>query len=128
MSENMVRQKSLDFALRIVKLNHFLRSEKKEFVLSKQILRPGTSIGANVEESVYAQSSLDFISKLSIALKETAETEYWLKLLTSAGYISEREYMSLFDDAESIRKLLISIVNTCKRNYYKKKGKKDDNS
>ena len=89
--DNVIEEKSFHFAVRIVKLNQYLRTKKKEYILSKQLLRSGTSIGANVAESQQAQSRADFISKLHIALKETAETEYWLRLLVLSDYISEKE-------------------------------------
>jgi four helix bundle protein len=116
MKENIVKNKSFDFALRIVKLYQFLCDTKKEFVLSKQVLRSGTSIGANVRESEHGQSKADFISKLSIALKEANETDYWLELLYKSNYIDEVQYLSLKSDMDEILKLLVSIVKTSKNN------------
>jgi four helix bundle protein len=89
---NVVRDKSFQFALRIVKLYRYLKEEKKEYVLSKQILRSGTAIGALVRESQHAESKADFIHKLSIALKEANETDYWIELLFQSGYIEEKSY------------------------------------
>ena len=90
--DNPIAILSKSFALRIVKLEKYLREEKREFTLSRQILRSGTSIGANIRESIYAQSKPDFISKMSIALKESSETEYWLELLHESDYLSDTEY------------------------------------
>ena len=94
----------------------YLREEKKEFILSNQLLRSGTSIGANVHEGKYAQSTDDFISKNSIALKEAAETEYWLELLHETEYITKAEYDSIAKDCSELAKLLIAIVRTAKEN------------
>lgn len=93
--ENIIQQKTFDFSVRIVNLYKYLTTEKKEFVLSKQLLRSGTSVGANVEESVGGQSDKDFLSKISIAYKEARETKYWLKLLTATDYLQENESQSL---------------------------------
>ena len=90
-----IEQKSFRFAIRIVKLYKYLRKEKKEFVLSKQLLRSGTSIGANAAESQQAQSRADFVAKLNISLKEAAETDYWLRLLHATDYLSDEEYLSV---------------------------------
>lgn len=92
---NAIEEKSFQFAVRIVKLCRYLRDEKKEFILSKQLLRAGTSIGANIAESQQAQSRPDFISKLCIALKEASETNYWLRLLRATDYLSETEYRTM---------------------------------
>ena len=108
--------KSLLFAVRIAKLAQFLGDEKKEFVLSRQIVRSGTSIGANVREAQFAQSDMDFISKLSIALKEASETQYWLEVLAKAEYITEKQYHSLRNDADRLVGLLVKIVKSKKRN------------
>lgn len=116
MKENILLDKSLHFAVRIVKLHKYLTKEKKESVISKQILRSGTSIGANANEAVYVVSKAEFIAKLQISLKETAETEYWLKLLLLSEYITEKEALSLIDDCLEIKKLLISTLNTSKAN------------
>ena len=109
-----LREKSFALALRIVKLNQYLTNEKKEYILSKQILRSGTNPGAMVREAKHAESSLDFIHKLSIALKETNETEYWLELLYRSGYVNEIEFNSLFKDVEEIGKILTSSIKTKK--------------
>ena len=111
---NVVEEKSFQFAIRIVRLYQYLRSKKKEFVLSKQLLRSGTSIGANVAEAQQAQSRADFLSKINIALKEAAETEYWLRLLRATDYMAEKEFQSIYDDCEQVKKLLVSIVKSTK--------------
>ena len=100
--------------MRIVKLCRHLQSDNKEFVLSKQLLRSGTSIGANVAESQQAQSRADFISKLSIALKEAVETNYWLRLLYATDYLSSTEYSSVITDCKELEKLLTAILKTTK--------------
>ena len=117
MKNNVIADKSFKFAVRIVNLYKYLCSEKNgygrgEFVLSKQILRSGTSIGANVHEAIQAQSNADFTAKMSIALKEASETEYWLKLLVSTDYLSVSQYESIMCDASEIIKILTSIVKT----------------
>ena len=112
MAENIVLSKSKEFAIRIIKLYKHLCAEKKEFVLSKQILRSGTSIGANVREANVAQSKKEFISKMNIALQEAAETEYWLELPHETDYLSHMEYSSIQSDCSSLNKLLISIVKS----------------
>ena len=114
-SEGPLRIKTRDFALRIIKLYKYLTDNYKEFVMSKQILRSGTSIGANIAEAIYGQSKKDFVAKLSISLKETSETEYWLDLLYQSEYINKSEFESVFADAEEIRKILISSINTSKK-------------
>jgi four helix bundle protein len=106
---NIIQEKTFAFAIRIVNLNKFLIKEKSEFVLSKQILRSGTSIGANIEEAIGGQSSADFYSKLTIAYKEARETTYWLKLLSATDYLSEAESRILLNDAEEICKIIGSI-------------------
>ncbi|MEE7583414.1 MAG: four helix bundle protein [Oscillospiraceae bacterium] len=113
---NILLDKSKLFAIRIVNLYKYLCNDKKEYVLSKQILRSGTSIGANVKESIYAQSKLDFISKLSIALKETSETEYWLELLYQTEYINSIQFESIHNDCVELLKLLTAIIKSSKRN------------
>ncbi len=112
MSENQIENKSFDLAVRIVNLYKFLTEEKKEFVLSKQILRSGTSIGANVSEAERGQSKADFIAKMSIALKEANESKYWLKLLYKTDYLTEQQYSSLNNDITEIIKILIAICKT----------------
>ena len=108
--------KSLAFAVRIAKLAQFLGDEKKEFVLSRQIAKSGTSIGANVREAQFAQSDMDFISKLSIALKEASETQYWLEVLAKAEYVTEKQYRSLRKDADRLVGLLVKAIKSKKRN------------
>ena len=112
--DNPLLDKSLLFATRIIKLNKYLIKEKKETVIAKQIIRSATSIGANANEAVYGQSKADFIAKLHISLKETAETEYWLRLLMLSDYITEKEGKSLLDDCLEIKKILISTLKTAK--------------
>jgi len=114
MKENIVKQKAKEFAIRIVRLSKFLKEEKKEFDLSKQILHSGTSIGANIYEAEHAQSREDFIHKLSISLKEANETEYWLELLNATDYVSNEQYDSLRADCSTICKLLITIIKKLK--------------
>lgn len=115
MKENPLLNKALRFAARIVKLYNYLSKEKKETVISKQIIRSGTSIGANANEAAYGVSKADFISKMQIALKETSETEYWIRLLILSEYISEKEGNSLLDDCMEIKRILISSLNTAKQ-------------
>jgi len=115
MAQNSILlDKSLLFAARIVKLNKYLTKEKKETVISKQIVRSATSIGANANEAIYGQSKADFIAKLQISLKETAETEYWLRLLILSDYITDKEGNSLLDDCLEIKRILISTLKTAK--------------
>jgi len=110
--DNVLLQKSKAFALRIIKLYKYLCEEKKEFVLSKQILRSGTSIGANIKEATLAQSKADFVAKLSISLKEAGETEYWLELLHESDYITTTSFESIYADNKELIKLLTSILKT----------------
>ncbi len=110
--ENAVENKSFAFAVRMINLCKYLQAEKKEYVLSKQILRCGTSIGANIAEAQHAQSKADFAAKLNIALKETGETKYWLRLLHATDYCSDQEFNSIFSDCVELEKLLVSIVKT----------------
>ena len=112
--DNLIADKSKAFAIRVIRLYQHLNAEKKEFVLSKQILRSGTSIGANVREATGAQSKADFIAKMHIALKETNETAYWLELLTETDYITEKAGDSLQTDCEEIKKLITTILKTAK--------------
>ncbi|MDP2089156.1 MAG: four helix bundle protein [Flavobacteriaceae bacterium] len=114
-NENIIKTKSFLFSVRIVNLFKNLTQDKKEFVISKQLLRSGTSIGALVRESEHAESRADFIHKLSIALKEANETEYWLDLLNETNYLSEIEYVSIQTDIKEILKLLVSIIKTSKQ-------------
>ena len=111
---SIIEEKSFRFAVRIVNLYKYL-TRKNEYVLSKQILRSGTSIGANIAEAQQAQSTADFISKLSIALKESAETNYWLRLLTATEYLSDAEFSSLVKDCQEIEKMLTSIIKSSKK-------------
>lgn len=115
MKENLIIDKSKQFAIRIIRLYQHLNENNREFVLSKQILRSGTSIGANVREAVQAQSRKDFVSKMQIALKEASETEYWLELLHETDYLSDKEFESIYADCASINKILISIVKTSRQ-------------
>ena len=109
-----IQEKSFHFAVRIVKLCKHLQTTQKEFVLTKQLLRCGTSIGANVAEAQQAQSRPDFISKLSIALKESYETDYWLRLMEATQILTSEEYESIISDCRELEKLLISILKTAK--------------
>ncbi|MBC8594284.1 four helix bundle protein [Oscillospiraceae bacterium N12] len=111
---SVISDKSLDFALRIIKAYKFLINEKQEYVLSKQILRSGTAIGALIREGEFAESKKDFIHKLSIALKEANETEYWLVLLKESDYISEESFCSIHTDCVELIKLLVSIIKSSK--------------
>jgi four helix bundle protein len=113
-SENPIQTKSYAFSLRIVKLYRYLFDEKKEFVLSKQIVRSGTSIGANVEEAVGGQSCKDFLSKMSIAYKEVRETHYWLRLLRDSDILDNRQADAAIEDCEELLKLSGSIIRTTK--------------
>ena len=114
MGKSITQEKSEAFAIRIVKLYKFLTETKRENILSKQILRSGTSIGANLAESEYAISADDFTSKVYIALKECAETEYWLTLLKNTDYITQVQFNSIYADCEELRKLLASTTKTMK--------------
>jgi len=116
-SENIVRDKSYDFSLRIVKLYIFLKDKKKEITLARQIIRSGTSIGANIEEAIGGHSEKDFAAKLSIAYKEARETHYWLRLLGDSGFISTDEKDSMLQDCEELLKLIGSIINTIKKKH-----------
>ncbi len=112
--DNPIAVLSKSFALRIVRLERYLKDEKREFTLSKQLLRSGTSIGANVRESIYAQSKADFINKMSIALKESSETEYWLELLHESEYLDDKAFQSIYDDNSRISATLINIIKKSK--------------
>ena len=112
--ESVLRDKSYKFAIRIVKLSQYLKQEKKEFDMNKQLLRSGTSIGALIREAEYAQSDADFISKFSISLKEANETAFWLSLLKDTDYMEEKMYNSLFSDCEEIISMLVSTIKTMK--------------
>ncbi|MGH9947454.1 MAG: four helix bundle protein [Pyrinomonadaceae bacterium] len=112
--ENVLKEKSYGFALRIVRLYKHLCERNKEYVLSKQILRSGTSIGANIAEANQAQSKPDFVHKLSISLKEAVETEYWLNLLNDADYLTDSQFESLIGDCRELIRILTSSIKTAK--------------
>ena len=114
MKENILIEKSIDFGARIVKLHRYLVKEKHETVLSKQILRSGTSIGANINDAQYGSSKADFIAKLHIVLKKTAETEYWLHILKKSDYLDEMMAVSMLSDCIEIKRILIASINTAK--------------
>ena len=111
---NVIVDKSMEFAVRTVKLYKYLSSSKEENVMSKQLLRSGTSIGANVKEAVYGQSKKDFIAKMSIGLKEAVESEYWLELLFRTEYLMQEEFESMQSDCSEIAKMLTRIIKTAK--------------
>lgn len=113
---DVLSDKSKAFALRIINLYKYLSEEKREYVLSKQVLRSGTSVGANISEGAYAQSKADFINKLSVSLKETAETGYWLELLHQSEYIDDTSFKSISADCSELLKLLTSSIKTAKVN------------
>ncbi len=112
---NIILEKRKSFAVRTVKLCKYL-NEKHEYILSKQLVRSGTSIGANVREAQRGQSKADFISKMNIALKESCETEYWLEILMETEYLSKEEFESIYNDNKEITKLLMSIIKTSRTN------------
>ena len=114
MKENIVNSKSYDFALEIVKLYKKLTGEKREFILSKQLLRSGTAIGAMIRESKFAQSKFDFINKISIGLKEANETLYWLEILHDSDYINENDFNSLHTKCSEIISIMVTIIKTTK--------------
>jgi four helix bundle protein len=114
MKENIIVKKSFDFAVKTVRIYQKLTVEKREFVLSKQLLKSGTSIGANIEEAVGGFSRKDFIAKLQIAYKESKETKYWLRLLHSTDYLDKTDFDSLLADIEELLKILVSILKTSK--------------
>lgn len=122
MKENIVFTKSKRFAVRIVNMYQYLREDRKEYVMSKQLLRSGTSIGANIAESECAISEKDFLSKLYIAFKECAETQYWIDILFETSYLNAQEYESITTDCTELKKLLSSITKTTKN-----KGNAEDN-
>jgi four helix bundle protein len=115
MGESIVKNKSFHFAVSVVNLYKLIQSERKEFVMSKQLLRSGTSIGANVREAINAQSSADFVHKLAIAQKECDETIYWLELLKETGFINESEFNSMNNEATKLLKIIRSIILTTKQ-------------
>lgn len=114
-SDNPIADLSFNFGVRIVKFYKYLVNEKQSYVLSKQLLRSGTSIGANVHESIHAQSKADFISKMNIALKEADETDYWLRLLFSSDIICEKEYNSMSKDVKQLIGTLVKIIKSAKQ-------------
>ncbi|MDR1562926.1 MAG: four helix bundle protein [Dysgonamonadaceae bacterium] len=114
--ESILRDKSYKFAIRIVRLAQFLQTDTREYLISKQILRSGTSVGAMVREAEYAQSKPDFVNKLSIALKEANETDYWLSLLKDTDYLENKLHKSLHDDCEELISMLVSSIKTTKSN------------
>ena len=116
MADGIVKEKSKEFALRVVKLYKFLCDSKKEYVMSKQLIKCGTSIGANICEADNSMSKKEFIAKMNISLKEAAETEYWLELLYKSEYLEKDEYNSIVRDCGEIKALLISIIKTSNRN------------
>ena len=116
---NIILQKGYSFALRIIKLYKFLSTEKKEFVLSKQILKSGTSIGANINEALSSESKKDFVHKLGIALKESRETSYWLNLLKDSEYITDQQFNELATECNALIRILSSIILTTKERYLK---------
>ena len=116
--DNLIQIKSYDFAVRIVKLYRYLIDKKKEFVLSKQILRSGTSIGANVEEALGGQSRADFIAKMAVAYKEARETHYWIRILRDTNYITNKQANSIIKDIDEIRKIIAKIqITSRKKNF-----------
>jgi len=114
MADSILRDKSYQFAIQIVRLSQYLQGEKKEYVLSKQLLRSGTAIGALLREAEFGQSKADFVSKLSIALKEANETAYWLSLLKDTGYLDQKQYNALSPDCRALIAMLIASIKTAK--------------
>ena len=114
---NPIEQKSFSFAVRTVRLYKHLTDHKKEYVISKQLLRSGTSIGANVSEAERAQSKADFIAKMHIALKEANETDYWLRLLYASEYLSETEFESMYRDVDELISIIVAICKTAKQTH-----------
>ena len=112
MIDSIIQDKSIKFAIRIVKLYKYLKEEKNEYVLSKQLVKSGTSVGANVSEAQRAQSKADFSAKMYIALKEAEESAYWILLLRESGFLTDKEFDSIGLDCEELIKILISITKT----------------
>lgn len=108
--QNIIKEKSFSFAIRIIKMYNFLKEDKKEFILSKQLMRSGTSIGAMVREAINVETSKDFIHKLSIAQKECDESCYWLELLKEVNHLTEKEFISIYNDAIELLKIIRSII------------------
>jgi len=113
-TDNIIQQKSYSFAVRVVKMCQHLVTAKKERVLSKQVVRSGTSVGANVEEAIGAQSRPDFVAKVSVAYKEARETKYWLRLLRDTGYLTDTAFEAVHDEADELCRLLSSILTSTK--------------
>ncbi len=122
MGDNVIYKLSKNFALRIIKLYSYLCDEKKEFIISKQIYRSGTSIGANIAESIYAQSDADYINKLKISLKEASETKFWLELLYESDIIDDFQFNSLSNDLNTIIGTTINIINKINKKWIRKFG------
>ena len=120
MKNNIISEKSIEFSIRLIKLYKILIDDKKEFILSKQLLRSGTAIGALIREAEHAQSKADFLNKMNIALKEANETDYWLELLFQSEYLNETQFQSLKNDIIEINKILASIIITTKQRIGKK--------
>lgn len=114
-TDNLIVMKSKAFAVRIIRMYQYLCEEKKEYVLSKQVLRSGTSIGANVKEAIRGQSKADFTAKMNIALKEASETEYWLELLQETDYLKETQFFSIYTDCQELIRLLTAIVKSSRK-------------
>ena len=121
MGKSLVFEKSLAYAVRIVNLYKYLNEQKRETVMSKQLLRSGTSIGANISEALNAESDSDFIHKLAIAQKEVNETSYWIQLLEKTDYLTSQEYQSMSNDIDELRKMIVSIILTKKENIHRSK-------
>ena len=128
MKENLILDKSKAFALRIIKLYDYLRKEKREFIISKQIVRSGMSIGANAKEASLAQSKAAFIAKMNIALAEAGETEYWLELLYESGYIDKAAFSSLNQDNNELLKMLTAIIKSTRESLKKSKKEAESNN
>ena len=128
MKENLILDKSKAFALRIIKLYNYLREEKKEFVISKQIVRSGMSIGAKAKEAALAQSKPAFIAKMNISLAEAGETEYWLELLHESGYIDKTAFDSLYQDNKELLKMLTAIIKSTRESLKKSKKETESNN
>ena len=119
MAESIMLDKAKDFAVEIINMCKNLKEVKRESILTNQLMRSGTSIGANIHESKYAHGTADFISKMQISLKECYESEYWLELLNRTGYIDDEKYKKILNDCGQIRRMLISSINTVKENSQK---------
>ena len=124
--DNLILDKSKAFAIRIINLYKHLNEEKREYILSKQLLRSGTSIGANCREAARGQSKADFVAKMNIALKEADETAYWLELLYATDFVTQVQFQSIYNDAEDLIKLLVSIIKTAKQNNSKLEERYDN--